>query len=934
MAKVRLFRSRSVSPAAGSPGLRWGAAIAERPWTVLAVVVALTLLAAFFATRLVIDSSAERLVQQSDPAARYYAEVRDLFGREEVDAVIVFTDDATRPETLEKVARLDARISAVPGVERVQSVASIETVRAGADGSLEYGKLMPTIPQTPEEASALRSRVDGNPLMGGTLLSRDGKAATLIVRYRTMPEHEFVRSGTVERVKEILAAESGPEELHLIGSPSLGVASAHLLRHDIMLFTPLSTLVLAAVLFVSFRSVRGVLVPLATVGIGLVWLVGLMGFLDVPLDVIGLVLPSLLLAIGNAYSTHVVASYYDEATRGGSRKDIVARVLGHVGPPVVITAFTTLTGFAALAVYRVPAIRSFGALAAFGIATLFVLSLTFTAALLAVLPLPRSKSATTDREWPWLRRVLDRFVAFDERRRVPLLCVAGILVVALALGIPRIEFDTDIPRYFPKDSPERRAAEVSGEHLGGNVNFLIAIDGVEAGAITRLDLLRRVEALQQFLRATPGISETSSIADVLAVANRALNDDDPAALKLPESDEAIQQILLLVPPEATEPFLLPDGSRAVIRVRSSHQNTRGLVELIGRIEERVKELFPRDVEVRTTGATPLVYQTADDLAAGQVASVLIALAVIFATMSVYFVSIRLGLVAMLPNLVPIVLYFGFLGWFGIPLSISTAVIASVALGLGVDEAIHLLSEFNRRVRAHGDQQRAIHEAMATVGPPVVFTTLALTLGNLVQAVSGFVPIQQFAYFSALNVVTSLLADLLLMPALVSTVRFVTIWDLVALKLGHAPEDTIPLFNGLTRSQARIAILMGQIRTVACGERFVTQGAPANEMFVLLSGRAEVRVNGREGPVTLNCHGPGAVIGEMGLLRNQARSADVVALEATEVLRVDERFFDVLRRRYPRIASVVLKNLSRTLSDRLQVMTERMLGAAAAERQAS
>jgi CRP-like cAMP-binding protein len=220
----------------------------------------------------------------------------------------------------------------------------------------------------------------------------------------------------------------------------------------------------------------------------------------------------------------------------------------------------------------------------------------------------------------------------------------------------------------------------------------------------------------------------------------------------------------------------------------------------------------------------------------------------------------------------------------------------------------------------------VREAMSTVGPPVVFTTASLSLGFLAQALSGFVPIQQFAYFSALNVFTSLLADLFLTPAFVASVRFVTLWDLVTLKLGREPERTIPLFHGLRSSQARIALLFGQLRNVLEGERIVTQGDPGDEMFVLLSGSADVQVWGPQGAVTVATLARGAVVGEMGLLRNEARSADVVAVEPSEVLVVDQRFFPTLLQRYPKIASVLLLNLSRTLSEKVQSTTQRLVAA--------
>jgi len=306
--------------------------------------------------------------------------------------------------------------------------------------------------------------------------------------------------------------------------------------------------------------------------------------------------------------------------------------------------------------------------------------------------------------------------------------------------------------------------------------------------------------------------------------------------------------------------------------------------------------------------------------------VLVALVVVFVVLSVLFLSVRLGLVAMAPNLIPIVIFFGLLGWAGVPLSISTAVIASIALGIGVDEAIHLLSEFNHHVRRHADQERAVLEAMQSVGPPVIYTTVALTLGFLVPVFSSFVPVRQFGYLSAVNVATSLLADVLLLPAFIASIRFVTLWDLLVLRLGRAPQETIPLFRGLRPSQARVAALLGRIRTVEPLQHIVSRGEAGDSMYVLLSGKAEVRgaMDGRA--VRIGTMARGDVVGEMGLVRRQPRVADVVALETTEVLEVNERFLQVLRRRYPRIASTVLFNLARILSDRLQGATDRLLEA--------
>jgi CRP-like cAMP-binding protein/preprotein translocase subunit SecF len=469
------------------------------------------------------------------------------------------------------------------------------------------------------------------------------------------------------------------------------------------------------------------------------------------------------------------------------------------------------------------------------------------------------------------------------------------------------------------------AARVVRQHFGGATNFLVVVDGPE-GSMIKLDTLQRIQSLQDFIARRPGVVGVTSLVDYVKILHRAFHDDDAAFFALPDNDRAVAQYLLMLGPEALQRVVDGESARAMLFVRSDLHGSHASEEALGEIRRFAAGAFPADFSVHTTGVTTLLNKTSDELTTGQVQSLVVALVVVFVTLSVFFLSIRLGLLALVPNLVPIVVFFGVLGWADIPLSISTAVIASIALGMGVDEAIHLLSEFHHHVRRHADQRRAVLEAMQTVGPPVVYTTVALSLGFLVPALSSFVPVRQFGYLSALNVGTSLLADLLFLPALVASVRFVTLWDVLRVKLGHAPHETIPLFHGLKASQARIAALLGRLTTVAAGEPIMRRGEASDAMYVLIDGRAHITRPARDGDVTLGELTRGDVVGEMGLVRGRTRAADVVAVEPTELLLVDQRFLDVLRRRYPRIANVVLLNLTRILSDRVQEAGDRLVAA--------
>jgi hydrophobe/amphiphile efflux-3 (HAE3) family protein len=902
--------------------------IVGHPWWIILSVGLVTLVFAYFARNARIDSSVGTLVDPDNPAVRYYEETRRIFGSDEIDIVLIAADDVFTPAALGKLKMLSDRLAAIKGVAKVSSLATERTLMANEEGDIDNSLLMEKVPADPREISALREAVFKNPLFVDNLVSGDGKAATILLTYEPMPDAEFAASGIHDEIERVVAEARGPEQIFFTGIPTLKVRSAQLMRSDILTFGPICFVVICAVLLAAFRTARGMLLPALTTAVGVVWTVGLMGYFDVPIDIGTIVLPTLLIAVGNAYAMHIVSRYYEEAEAGGDARDRTRRAVQHLGIPVLVTALTTVLGFASLVVYRISAIRHLGIFAVFGITVLFLLAMTFTAALLAVLRV--SEGPKTDQpESRWMADAMDRLGRFDMRHPVAIVVVSAVVFVVFGVGILFMQVETSYISYFPEDSPIRTATRAIGEHLGGGqMTFMVAIDGPGDNSIVRVDTLQRIAALQDFIDRLPGIDKTTSLVDFLKLLNRAFHDDDPQWFRLPASDAAVEQYLLLLDPEAIRGVVNAEYSRSAIFVRSSLDSSAAMADAIHRIERYARDSFPPEFRVQPTGTAVLLDRTADDLSSGQLQSVVTALAVVLGVLSIQFLSLRFGLVAMVPNLIPIVAFFGILGWCGISLSLATAMIASISLGIGVDEAVHLLAEFNHHVRKHADQKQAVLAAMRTVGPPVIYNTAALVLGFLVLYWSNFIPLRQFGWLSALNVLVSLVADLVLLPVALVSTRFVTLWDVLGLRLGGAPHEHIPLFHGLTASQARVAALMGVLKNVEAGEAIVRQGEAAEEMFVLVTGRAEARttVNGRS--AVLGRIERGGVIGEMGLLRRRERTADVVALEPSELLVVNERFLRVLRQRYPRIASTVLFNLTHMLSDRLEAAQRRSLAESA------
>ncbi|MCS6924906.1 MAG: MMPL family transporter [Candidatus Binatia bacterium] len=901
--------------------------IVNRPRRILLCVVLLTGFWAYHARHIRLDSSVESLLPQHDPEQQYYAEVRQLFGSDEVGVVGVVTDDVYTPEVLHKIKRLTEAIEKVDGVERVLSLANaVDPVADVVDPPL----LMPHIPTTPEALAELRKKVADRPIYVKNLVSADGRAAAINIFFANLDTDEFIRRGIDQAIEAIIARERGPEQLYYTGLPHFKVYSTNAMWGDLTLFLPLTLLLITGVLLLSFRSVRGVLLPTVTVVVSVIWTLGVMVLAGSRLSIGSIALPPLVLVLGTAYSLHVVAEYYELAHPGRSVGEVVLETLRATTPPLFMAAFTTVLGFLSLVVNQIVSIRELGLYASIGIATAFVLSIVLVPALLMLLHLPsRRETAFSPRLSATLQAVGGTAIRF--RKAV---IAGGMLVAVLSCWQTfSIQVDSNFQSFFRPHDPIRQATEAINRHLTGSMAFYVVIDGREAEIMKKWDTLRRIKELQRYIDGLPGVEKTISFVDYCEMLDRGAQQGSsgeifvsPEGEILPapraevqttfwDNPDQLRAVMQLVAgsPKSFSLVVSPDFSRANIVVRTSLSRSSEIAATVEQIQAFAHAHFPPELTVRATGNLILLTRTTGDIVSGQIESLALTAGVIFALMAAMFLSVRVGIIAMIPNLFPILVFFGLMGASGAVLNFGTNIIASIALGIAVDDTIHLMARLSGEVRATANQETALLRTLSTVGKPAVYASVMFFLGFLTLSVSTFVPIQEFGLLSAATMVVGLISEIVLLPALLATTPIITLWDLLYLKLGKDPHKTIPLFEGLRPIQAKIVTLMGRLKTFARGQRIIRQGEVGQEMYVLISGTAEVLINGRY----VRTLKRGDVFGEMGLIRRHERTADVVAGEDVEVIAVDERFLSRMQRRYPRIGAKIFLNIAKILSDRLQ-----------------
>ncbi|NNL66057.1 MAG: MMPL family transporter, partial [Myxococcales bacterium] len=435
-----------------------------------------------------------------------------------------------------------------------------------------------------------------------------------------------------------------------------------------------------------------------------------------------------------------------------------------------LAGITTAAGFAALGISDVPAVRELGALSVLGVVSVTVLSLSALPAWLA-LPSTSRRSrhalrieAALDGGLAWLGAA----VARAPGRALAGWTLAALLALAL---VPRIEVDTDFLSFFSEDAPVRRHFEAVNRLLAGAIPVYVTLQGEGRATFREPDTLEALARLQERVRALPGVSHATTLVDTLRRLNRAFSGGDPAAERLPDRRQGVAELLFLVPKGDLARFVNLDHSRANLVVRTGEVGSAAMRGLVARIEATVADTpLPRVVGTAVTGNTVLIARSADGVAEAQPRTVGVAALAIFVVVAWTFRSLPLGVWIMVPNLVPVLLFFGLLGAGAAPLSLPTSLIGSITLGIAIDGTVHYGVRYRRERLAGRSLEEAVLCATRSVGRPIVIAAAMLCVGFAVVALSGFATLRQFGLLAAATMAICTLSDLVLLPALLARFR--------------------------------------------------------------------------------------------------------------------------------------------------------------------
>lgn len=739
---------------------------------VIVVYLGVAILFATQVPRAHLDPDIKHLIPPEFGSRVRYEHITELFGSTEF-LMIGLEGPVLDAITLQRIDALSSAFEALPEIERVMSLTTINDIRA-ADGVMSVEPLVDRFPSTAAESELLRHRIMDNHIAYGALVGEDFNAAAIVAFVVAGVEDQQI----VLQARETIAALPGNERVYVGGLPLVRYEGSLAMRSDLARLLPLGIALMVFFLYASFRRARAVILPFVVVVCSIPVAMGSIALLGWKIQLVTVILPVILIAVANDYGIHLVARY-ERVVRGRAdldSKQAAVEMVGRLGTPIAAAGITTVAGLLSLGGHVIEAARQLGVLGAIGILYALIGSLFFLPALVSVLPVPRTVPRNRDaaargggesrRTATLIETALDRIGTIATTR--PRTVFWGTLAVAVlaAGGILRLEIDTDPVSFFLPSSEVARADRFLERHFGGTTALSMVVTGdmLEPGAMRAIDRTARA------LESRDNIGSVTAVSDVVRRMNRAMHDDDLAFDQIPDSREAIAQYFLLYSfggdPEDFEKLVDFDYRNALITSRIRTVSTP-VIAAEKAAMERLAADFAAGEHAEVTmigGFADILLEVGNALVYGQLRSLLFGVLIIGALVALLFRSARAGLITMVPIALSIAVLFGLMGYASIPLSTITAMLTSIMIGAGVDYAIHLYHAYRDAYAVRGDAAWAARTALTESGRAITFNALSVMVGFAALLVSGFLPVRFFGFLVAVSIGVCLYTALFFLPA--------------------------------------------------------------------------------------------------------------------------------------------------------------------------
>lgn len=774
---------------------------------IILVVVLLTGFMVMQLPKITFDMSNEAFLHKTDPSILMYNQFREQFGRDEMIVIMLKPANIFDLRFLENLKKFHHELQDnVPHLNDITSLVNARITK-GAEGELRVEELLDRFPESAEDLAELKSSVLSNPMYTNLLISEDGSLTTVLIKsdaYSSEPSSETSAGNTlsdvvtddgfagnnnkrlltneenaalVAAVREIIAKYNTPDfPVYLSGSPVVTDFLKQTMQKDMGKFTLLAILGIAVFLFIFFRRLSGVVLPLTTVLLSVVYTFALMSLTKTPVKVPLVILPSFLLATGIGASVHFMTIFF-QTFKQGNKREAISKTLAHSGLPIVMTSLTTAAGLLSFVQATLAPAADLGIFAAAGVTISLVFTIVLVPALISLFPIkPLNRQSSNQKSLVVKSLIRIGKAAVDYRWLV--LGVTVVIFIISAFGIMRLSITHHVLLWFPKGSEIRDNTELIDSKMKGTLAIEVILDTKKENGLYDPAFLNRLEQLSKRVMAySPRIQgmfigKTISLVDLLKEINQALNENKPEFYSIPQDRTLVAQELFLFENSGSDDLKdMVDSqfSKTHLTIKVPWNDSVSYLDFFQFLDRNLEELFGNEVDIHVTGVTEMLMKTAYAMMKSTLQSYGIALVLISLMMVLLLGKLKIGLLSMVPNVTPIVLTLGLMGWFGINLDMFSMLIGSIAIGLAVDDTIHFFHNFKKHFDATGNVHAAVENTLASTGVAMLTTSLVLVTGFWLFMFATLQNLFLFGFLTGITLIFAFLADIVLSPALLAIV---------------------------------------------------------------------------------------------------------------------------------------------------------------------
>lgn len=740
------------------PFYKWAS---RRPVAVFLVVLALVAASGILIrSRMRMETDLDEYMPRDHPAFVFSDEAEERFLiRDAILVAVEHPESIFNPDTLEKLILIEEALAGFDEIEEsdIRSLHTAENILGTEDG-LDVRDFYTDAPEDQAACDRIRDDVRANEMVRGRLVSSDERTALVLV---DLADGEFSRD-LYDKILALAEQFEGPETIHVAGRPIVEGTMAILGPKDMARMGPLVILVIAATLFVVLRSLLRTLISLSVVLVSTVWTFGLMVLLGIPVYTVTIMIPVMLIAIGVAYAIHIYnqIDYFTREHPGSTREEIAENAIDVIWNPVLFAGLTTMAGFVSLTTSQVYPVKYFGLFAAFGVLAALLLSMLLVPAGIVLFGAgtPRAKPARSGSAAAGSGGFGARFADAVLKRPKTVLGISLLVIVLAIFGITRVWINTSFLDNFERDSDIVRTDAFMNARFGGTSTLNVILEARDADAFKDPGLLRLMLEIQESVETRDKVGDSVSIADYLARMNKVMHEDREEFDTVPESREMTAQYLLLYEmsgdPENLWKVVDNEYRSANMIVQLKSDDSRTITNVVSFLDGYADRLAEHGVTARYAGSGYKSLVFSGLILQGQISSLGLSVLIVFLLVSLMFRSLLLGLVGTIPVVISIAVNFGSMGLLNLPLTTSTALISSIAVGIGVDYAIHFIERYRERMKEGYAAPEAGRFAMGLTGRAVFLNAAIVIAGFLVLLFSVFPPNRQVGALVSLNMVTA------------------------------------------------------------------------------------------------------------------------------------------------------------------------------------